>query len=60
MLVVLLNLSRTPAVQSHEDEAERSNSTLTVIPMTIKMAITSKVAVSVFNDQKEQLGSMNV
>ena len=54
MLVVLLNLSRTPAVQSHEDEAERSNTTLTVIPMTIKKTIRSKVAVSVFSDHAEE------
>ena len=57
---MLLNLSRTWAVQSHEDEAERSNTTLTVIPMSMKKAITSKVVVSVFSDQKEQLDSMNV
>ena len=57
---MLHNLSRTWAVQSHEDEAERSNTALTVFPMSIKKAITSKVAVSVFSDLKERLDSMNV
>ena len=57
---MLFNLSHTWAVQSHEDEAERSNTTLTVIPMTIKKAIRSKVAVSVFSDQKERLDSINI